>query len=292
MRHGGPVGSNPLPARRLWEAVEPIHAVVYFAPEAAAAARRIGLRGFWMSYFAGRVAPLGPVPPEPVAAMVYGFAPTMVARAIPDAWQFAHPDVVVDARVTGAADALRAHLDPPSLARLDKLSDLLWEAVAGCGFEGRPLASAWSQVPRPADVVSSAWLAMTILREHRGDGHVIAAVGAGLSGLDATLTFVATGAVTREVMQPNRGWSDDDWERSSRRLRARDLLDHAGRLTESGRALRGGVEELTDRLATLPIEQLGEAGVEQAIGLAAPMSRQLIDHGTIPVPNPVGAPRP
>jgi hypothetical protein len=33
-------------ARRFWEAIEPIHAVVYFAPEPAEAARRVGLRGF------------------------------------------------------------------------------------------------------------------------------------------------------------------------------------------------------------------------------------------------------
>jgi hypothetical protein len=46
-------------ARRFWEAIEPIHAVVYFASEPATAAREVGLRGFWMGYFAGRVAPLG-----------------------------------------------------------------------------------------------------------------------------------------------------------------------------------------------------------------------------------------
>jgi hypothetical protein len=287
------MGPTPTMARRLWQAIEPFHAVVYFAPEPAAAARRIGLRGFWMTYFAGRVAPLGPVPSGPVAAVVYGFAPPMVARAIPDAWHFADPDIVVQARIAGAAAALRAHLDPNELAELDELSGLLLEAVAGCGFEGRPLASAWSQVrPRSADPVSSAWLATTVLREHRGDGHVIAAVGAGLGGLDATLTFVATGAVTREIMQKNRGWSDDDWEQSSRRLEARGLLDRDGRLTETGNALRIEIEDLTDRLAAAPAERLGAAGVERAIALAAPISRHLIDRGMIPVPNPVGAPRP
>ena len=76
-------------ARRFWAAIEPIHAVVYFAPGPIEAARKTGLRGFWMSYFASRVAPLGPVPAAAVEAMAYGFAPAMVARAIPDAWRFA-----------------------------------------------------------------------------------------------------------------------------------------------------------------------------------------------------------
>src|SRR6266852_1314592 len=100
----GLVKPTPTLARRFWEAIEPIHAVVYFAAEPADAARRAGLRGFWMGYFAGRVAPMGPVPPASVAAIAYGFAPAMVARAIPDAWRFADPAAVLDARITGAAD--------------------------------------------------------------------------------------------------------------------------------------------------------------------------------------------
>jgi len=106
---------TPTLARRLWEAVEPIHAVVYFAAEPAEAARQAGLKGFWMGYFAGRVAPLGPVPPEAVAAMAYGFAPAMVARAIPDAWRLADPRAVLGARTHGAAKALRAHLDDTAI---------------------------------------------------------------------------------------------------------------------------------------------------------------------------------
>jgi hypothetical protein len=279
-------------ARRFWEAIEPIHAVVYFAPGPIAAARRIGLRGFWMGYFASRVAPLGPVPAPAVAAMAYGFAPAMVARAIPDAWRFADPAVVLDTRITAAADALREHLDGPSLAALAELADLLWVAVQGCRFDARPLAAAWSQVPRPADPVAAAWLAATILREHRGDGHVLAGVAAGLRGLDATLTFVATGAISRDIIQPTRGWGDEDWDRSLRRLQARGVLDRTGRLTKSGGALRREVEDLTDRLAAAPVERVGQTGVERAIDLATPLSRALADAGVFPIPNPIGAPRP
>lgn len=279
-------------ARRLWEATEPVHAIVYFAPEPAEAARRVGLRGFWMSYFASRFAPLGPVPAAAATAMAYGFAPAMVQRAIPDAWRLADPAIVLDARISGAAEALRHHLGQPELASLAKLSGLLWEAIAGFRFDGRPLAAAWSQVPRPDDSVASAWLAATIVREHRGDGHVLAGVSAGLRGLDATVTFVATGAISRELIQPSRGWSDEDWQQSVRRLRARGLLDRDGRLTKTGGALRRDVEDLTDRLAAAPVERLGETGVRQAIDLAAPVSRHLIDSGLIPVPNPIGAPRP
>jgi len=279
-------------ARRLWTAIEPVHAIVYFAPEPLEAAKKTGLRGFWMSYFASRVAPLGPVPSAAVEAVTYGFAPAMVARAIPDAWTFAAPSAVLAARLESAPEALRHHADAPVLACADELSELLCEAVAGCRFDGRPLAAAWSSVPRPSDPVAALWLAATVLREHRGDGHVLAGVASGLRGLDATLTMVATGAVTRAMMQPARGWTDEEWSASARRLQARGLLDSGGRLTKTGGALRRDLEDLTDRLAAGPVERLGSTGVERAIELATSVSRNLIDTGVMPVPNPIGLPRP
>ena len=280
-------------ARRLWAAVEPIHAVVYFAPEPLEAARKLGLRGFWMSYFASRVAPLGAVPAPAVEAVTYGFAASIVNRAIPDAWSFASPAAVLEARLASAPEALRNHAAAGLLNKsVDELADLLWEAVAGCRFDGRPLAAAWAGVPRPADPVGALWLAATVLREHRGDGHVLAGVTHGLRGLDATVTFVATGAITRALIQPTRGWTDEDWGQASRRLQARGLLDSSGRLTKTGGALRRDVEDLTDRLAAGPVERIGSTGVERAIALAAPVSRSLMDTGLIPLPNPTGAPRP
>lgn len=279
-------------ARRFWQAIEPIHAAVYFTPEPAEAARRIGLRGYWMGYFAGRAAPLGAIPPAPLNAMCFGYAPALIERAIPDAWTFADPGTVLRTRIAAAAEALLNHLDDDAAAVLVKADDILWQAVASCGFDGRPLAAAWSRVPRPADPIASAWLATTILREHRGDGHALAAVSHGLRGLDASLTHVATGAISREMIQPTRGWSDADCQKSERRLQARGLLDRDGRLTKTGGALRRDIEDLTDRLAAAPVERLGETGIKTAIDLTTPVSRYLIDTGTVPIPNPIGVPRP
>jgi hypothetical protein len=277
---------TPTLARRLWHAVEPIHAASYFAPNVAEALRKTGLRGYWMGYFAGRVAPLGPVPPAAATAVCFGFAPKMVERAIPDAWMFADPKAVLDARLAAAAEVLRSQPLPAGLP------GLLWQAIEACRFDGRPLAAAWARLPRPEDPAAATWLAATILREHRGDGHVIAAVSHGLRGLDAALTHVATGVISREMIQPSRGWTDEDWLSSKRRLQARGLVDRDGRLTKTGGALRRDIEDLTDRLAAAPVERLGETGVMEIIELATPVSRHLIDTGVFPVPNPVGAPRP
>jgi hypothetical protein len=70
------------------------------------------------------------------------------------------------------------------------------------------------------------------------------------------------------------------------------VLDGDGRLTPTGTALRRELEDDTDRLAAGPVEALGPAATERLVELAVPLARQLVDAGTVPVPNPVGAPRP
>ncbi|MEV4148027.1 hypothetical protein AB0J40_30465 [Amycolatopsis sp. NPDC049691] len=278
---------TPSPARRLWAAVEPLHAVVYFAPETAAAAKEAGLRGYWMGYFAGRLAPLGPIGPVPATSVLFGFAPAMVARALPDAWSFASPDDVLGSRLAAVETALDRTLGPGH----EELTQLLERAAAACRFDGRPLAAAWSAVPRPPGVLARLWLAATVLREHRGDGHVLAAVHAGLTGLETTLTHIGDGVIGRGDVQPHRGWTEDDWTAAAERLRARGLLDAQGRLTDAGTAVRARLEEDTDRLASAPVDALGE-DLDRLLELAVPLSRAVVDAGVVPVPNPMGVPRP
>ena len=79
------------PARRLWATVETLHDVTYFAEGVRAAGIGLGLRGYWMTYFAFRAAPLGAVPAGPVVAAFAGFCPAMVAKALPDAWSRTTP---------------------------------------------------------------------------------------------------------------------------------------------------------------------------------------------------------
>jgi hypothetical protein len=283
--------SEPSLARRLWQAVEPLHAVVYFDPAPAAEARRIGLKGWWMGYFAGRFAPLGAIGPGPATAMAFGFSPGMVARSLPDAWALARPEAVQAGRQEAAASALRTLL-PDDRSAVAELGDLLAEAVTGCRFDGRPLAAGWAGVAVPDEPFARLWLLAGVLREHRGDGHVLAAVDLGLSGLEASVTNVATGAVTRELLQPNRGWTDDQWDQAVRGLQARGLLDPDGGLTATGTELRRHLEVATDRLAAGPVERLGPGGTERAVTLATPLARRVIDDGPVPVPNPIGVPRP
>ena len=273
---------------------EPLHAVVYFAPEIPDADGALGLRGFWMSYFAGRAAPMGPVGPEPVIASFFNFAPAMVRRALPDAWGFASPEAVLAARLETVDVVLRRLLrdavDGPDLA---EAADLAREAATHCPIEGRPLAAAWSSVP-PASALPPhvrLWLACTVLREHRGDGHVAALVEAGLDGCEVHVLLAAAGSVTRSSQLRARGWTEDDWDAAVDRLRERGLLAADG-LTAAGRDRHAGIEATTDRLAARPWTALGAAATARFDHLLAPLTAAIADQAVISYPNPMGLPPP
>jgi len=265
-------------ARRLWSAIEPIHAVAYFHDEPTDALQRLGARGFWMSYFVGRFAPLGAVGPSPVAAMAFGFAPGRVARALPDAWSFVDPADAVVARVGACASVLRDLL--PDEAGVTELAGRLEACVDGCDYGGRPLAAAWAAVEPGDDPYARLWVATSVLREHRGDGHVLAAVTEGLTGLEAGITHAGTGAVTRALLTASRGWTEDEWDAAVEALRRRGLVDADGSLTPAGSELRARVEARTDALAP--------SADESTVALAWPMRERVMGSGLLPVPNPIG----
>ena len=283
---------SPAHARRLWRVLEPYHAVTYFAPEAHQAFKDVGLRGFWMGYFAGRAAPLGAVGPGVVTATFFGFHPAMVARVLPDAWAFASVESVLEARLNGVDAAVRrilgSNLDRPELL---ELTTLAWNAAEGATAPGRPLFAANADLPLPEEPHLRLWQATTLLREFRGDGHVAALTAAGIDGCEAHVTLVATGALSRDILQSSRKWSDEEWEAAEDRLRSRGWLAPDGTLTETGRAVRSSVELATDELALPAWAALGEEGCERLLELARPLARLVTAAGDVPFPNPMGVPQ-
>src|ERR687895_674687 len=106
MGHGAAAGDGARIARLLWQFGEPVHAIVFYAPETKAATDALGLKGGWMSYFGCRAAPLGAASAAVVASIFYGFHPGRVERAIPDAWTYADPRHLLDARLSAMDAAL------------------------------------------------------------------------------------------------------------------------------------------------------------------------------------------
>jgi hypothetical protein len=273
-------------SRRLWSLFEPLHAVTYFTPQAASAFEAAGLTGFWRRYFAGRAAALGAVGPGPVTAAFFGFAPAMVSRALPDVWSRIAPPAAVAARTAGATAALTdLFAGLPSDAVADA-ADQLASAARAADLPGRVLAAAHADLPWPPDPVGRLWHAATILREHRGDGHVAALLTAGVDGCESLVWRVGVdGGGLRAVTQPARGWTDEEWQAAARRLERRGWLTAEGTATAAGRDAYAEVEALTDRLAATPWRHLGDAGTERCAELLAPLAARAWQ--VLPDDNPI-----
>ena len=138
--------------------------------------------------------------------------------------------------------------------------------------------------PQPAHLL--LWHALNLLREHRGDGHIISLVSARLDACEATATLIASAG---EDQAGRRGrWSDEAWNAAVDRLQAHGWLDANGHPTAAGRAGRDEVERSTDQLAMRPWEQLGRERTHRLWTLL----KELVDvitaqHG-VPLRTPLG----
>lgn len=274
-------------ARTMWTLFEPIHIVTYFEQRARDRFTAAGLRGFWRGYFAGRSAPLGAVGPAPVIAAFYSFAPQMVSRALPEVWTMAAPEVVLTARREGAVEALSGLLAEIPAAHVGEAVDLLEAAVATLQPAGRVLGAANAALPRNDHPLARLFQAATTLREHRGDGHVAALVTVDLGPLDI-LALRCGMDLSREYVQPARGWTDEEWAEAEVRLKERGLLDGAGTASQSGRDLFRFAEDATNRTAEAPWVAMGAPAVTRLKELMAPMADAC--RTVVPAGNPIGLP--
>ena len=276
-------------SRRLWERYEAIHDLIYFSQQVLDVATGLGLRGFWMGYFAFRMAPLGAVQPAVATAVCYGFHPGRVRRALPDAWSYASPTAALAAREAAMDASLRSVLgsavDSPELM---EAAELAWTAAQSAEIAGRPLAAANQSLARPAQAHVALWQASTVLREHRGDAHNAVLVSRSIGPVPAHLIKVAAGESDPELLRIGRGFADADWAAGRAELIERGLLDDAGGLTEAGRREHELVEQLTDAASEQPWQALGEAGSLRLLTLLRPLAGAVVASGVVPALSPVG----
>ncbi|MET9952166.1 hypothetical protein ABZ135_11545 [Streptomyces sp. NPDC006339] len=282
---------EPGRVRQMWHLLEPLHALHYYAPEAFEEAAALGydVTERWPSYFAWRAAALGPVGAERVASAFYSFSPDKVARHVPAAWEIAAPADVLAARLRAVDRAYRALLGPEVLTSpaLAEAAALARRAAEAADTAGRPLAAAhaalpWSHVPHLA-----LWQAATLLREHRGDGHLVALMAAGLDPVESLVSFAAVGAAAEETFA-GRGWSEEQWRAARDRLATRGLVHPDGTATDAGRALRAEVERRTDELAAAPWAALGPEATGRLADLLGGPWLAVIGSGLLPAENTLG----
>jgi hypothetical protein len=264
-------------ARRMFELVEPIGVIPYSADEPNEAMFALGFTNYWDTYFAGRAAPLGLVAAEVVDALFYNFAPGEVARHIPKVWQTTTPELAIAARQTGCVNALRRILgdrvESPSFARV---ADLLITAATSAPVEGRPMYAALRAIPIPDEAVARLFHGASLLREHRGDGHIAALMVEGVGRLEAHVLVALDMDMPAEKFGRIHHLPAAQIVAVIDGMRNRGLIGDEVCLSEQGRAVKQRVESLTDDLAGKPYECLEPGELDELTGTLEPLAKVLL----------------
>jgi hypothetical protein len=266
--------------RSFWRSVETIHHVAYFEAGGKQRFEALGLKGQRMGYFASRAVPLGRPGPEVVIATFHGFAPSLVHRAIPAAWELADLDQILQARLDQGRDVIRPGVEASGVD-IARAADVMIQALPSLDLTVRPLAAGNIGLAVPDDDLGRLWHGATVLREYRGDSHLAVLAAEGLGGVEANALMVAAG-LTFTAQQSMRGWTDEEWAAGCDRLRERGWLDAAGVLTESGGSARAAIEDATDRVTLAGIPASTQAHLAEVSDDLMTISKAIVASGAEP----------
>ncbi len=222
----------------------------------------LGITPRGQGYMALRLSPVGEIPLEVAASLLGSFPRAMVEKFLGRV-EVSAADVLA-AGIEGLTKAAEtAWGEHPSTG---ELADLLEEAAAGAELDQRVLASAWATVPwsgAPARLFGAA----TVLREHRGDGHWMAARVAGLTPAEMhVLARLSKGAPVENV---GHGFRTEQAVPIADRLTGRGLVS-GNEVTERGQSLLEAIETKTDELDSAPWDHLGSDGIARVVELGSP----------------------
>jgi hypothetical protein len=278
-------------ARRLRNAVEPVAAGVYFAPEAHKAYQALGFGGSPVTqdgvarpdlkaYFTSRGACMGQVPGEVVAAAFGCFNPKAVVPAVTAGWQITSRQAILEARERAAAAMLQRVLgDQPE--GLGRVTGLLRRAAAVAPWAARSIYGGLRSLGFPGDPLGEMWRAADLLREHRGDSHVIAWAVGGADAVEILLLTEQWWGLPARSYAPSRGWTGADMDAAFGRLQARGLMTGGQHLTDAGRAFREEVEVRTDELERPVLNAVGD-DLGELLGHLDAWSEAIIAAGSYP----------
>ncbi|WP_242497928.1 SCO6745 family protein [Nocardioides glacieisoli] len=264
-------------ARRMFDLIEPIALVNFFADEPHEAMAALGFSTYWDGYFAGRSAPLGRVPAEVVDAAFYNFGPGEAARHIPQVWETTTPEAAHAARQQGCVAALVRILgDLVPSPGLSRAADLLTRAAVSAPVEGRVMYAALRALPVPDEPVAKLWHAANMLREHRGDGHIVALMAEQIDRTEChVLLALDSGIHPPETFGRIHHPPEPYLASVMAGLRERGLVDASGHFTDAGRATKDRIEAMTDALAEAPYARLESVVVDELVTVLGPITSRL-----------------
>ncbi|MBV8979351.1 MAG: hypothetical protein JO086_00450 [Acidimicrobiia bacterium] len=264
-------------SRRLRDVVEPLAANVYFAPEAQENYKALGL-SYIPSYFRSRSACMGDVTGEVVVAAFGVFNPAIVLPAVQEGRTVA-VDHILDARERGAIAALSRVLEgvPDDASRA---TELLRRAGDACTCEGHPIYAGLRSLGFPGEPMGDLWRAADLLREHRGDSHIIAWTSHDVDAVEVTLLTELWWRMPLNSYVATRGWTPDEIDAGIGRLVDRGLVE-GDEFTAAGEQLRASIEEATDRQERRVVEALG-ADADELLDMLEPWAKAVVASGGYP----------
>ena len=260
-------------------AINLVHRLVYFVPEAVEEYAALGVKGRG-GYFGSRSAPMGAVPDEVIIATFYNFSPLAVRSAMPGVWETAPPESLQAARfrvVRRALDRVGVEFSSEQIAEARSLID---PVVAGLDIGGKPLAAGNAGITLPDDPLTALWQQVTVLREWRGDAHIAVLVAGEVGPCDCLVLQVSTGRFPLRLAQATRRWNEDEWSAAIARLVERGWMDADGGMTVTGTDARDHLEAETDRLCESIWRPVGVAGAARLGELIMPIHAAIESAGT------------
>ena len=131
-------------------------------------------------------------------------------------------------------------------------------------------------LPVPDDAVPRLFHAASLLREHRGDGHIAALMVEGVGGLEAHVLVALDMGMPAEKFGRIHHLPSAQLAAVIDGMRDRSLIGADGWLSEPGRSVKQRVEELTDDLAAKPYESLEPDELDELVRALEPLARLLL----------------
>jgi hypothetical protein len=267
------------PARDLRDAIEAIATVCFWSEPSYDEYEKVGLE-FFGGYVWGRACVLGE-PEGSVVASAFGvFEPGLIATLYSGAREACSLADVRRAKEAGATATLHEVLGSTDVAAT---LAVMRRSAEAADPTGRTLHAGLTSLPWPDDPMGQLWHACSIMREHRGDGHLAACAAADVNGLEANLLTEAAVGWEPFAYAGSRAWSPEAMQAATDSLAARGLMA-GGALTAAGATLRDEIEAATDRSVARAIAAAGP-DLTAAIAQLDEWSAAITDAGWFP-PDP------